>query len=690
MAISSETRRAGPFQGNGTQTTFEFEFKIFDPSEVRVMVSTDNGETESELDSDLYDTELNADQDGMPGGTVTLTEALAEGSILSILSDVPYLQPMVLTNRGGFYPDMLNDSSDRAVILAQQNREILERTLKVPSTSSMTPCGLLLQIFQAAESAATSAEEAEKYAQICEEIKEYVEVYSWDIPHLVDSLRDVENYPHDGLFVVGGFGNPGHKGQNISNRYVKAESHDEMKVLGQWADDVIVNREKLAEAVRITDFGGIGDGETDCSDALADALEKSDKVFFPEGTFVLDEPPDFSKILGVGSIKVGDQVLPCGEVVSPLTIDYPGQFGSFESIFNYLSFRRLSALVTINVAAGTHSLTEQITHTHPDGERIHIIGQGTTASVLKFTLPSASGQAGVYMKGPYRIGLIDELTLDGNEMAGYSNDSHDPIGVYASQGASVVLGENCKVVDFARNGLFACFGGSIVATNVTVAGTGSDAFCATQNGTLYCNGATADQNLGVGFLADYGGLIWGYGIKALGTKQREGVGGIGISAMYGATIYATGATIEGTQYHGIDCAYGSMIYANGATVSNCGRTGVISRASSTIYLSGADVSASTINGIQVQENSTVIADGISCTGNTNSGARVSQGGLLVLSGTPKFASNGAYGLQCLQEGRIHADGLSLTEICTGNTLGAYAGTIRTDANTENSLIYATA
>lgn len=689
--IDDIVRLAGPYTGKGLKQ-LSFGFKIFEETDVYVATAI-GGELEPntilEYGTD-YSVTMNEDQDSTPGGYVTLTSAMVEGQIVVIGSGLAYTQETQLTNFSRFPPEIINTALDRIVVQIQQIVEKLGRAVLIPPTSTITPASLLLKIFQAAKDAAESAEDAAEAAAICEEIRQQIEIYSWDIPHLVDSLREVESYPFDGLFAVGGFGNPGHKGQNISNRYVKAESHDEMKVLGQWADDVIANREKLAEAVRITDFGGIGDGETDCSDALADAWEKSGKVFFPEGTFVLDELPDFSKILGVGSIKVGEQVLPCGEVFSPLTIDYPGQFGSFEAIFNYLSFRRLSALVTINVVAGTHSLTEQITHSHPDGERIHIIGQGTTASVLKFTLPSASGQAGVYLKGSYRIGLIDELTLDGNEMAGYSNDSHDPIGVYASQGASVVLGENCKVVDFARNGLFACFGGSIVATNVTVAGTGSDAFCATQNGTLYCNGATADQNLGVGFLADYGGLIWGYGIKAVGTKQREGVGGIGISAMYGATIYATGATIEGTEYHGIDCAYGSMIYANGATVSNCGRAGVISRASSTIYLSGADVSASTTNGVQVQENSTVIADGISCIGNTNSGARVSQGGLLVLSGTPKFASNGAYGLQCLKEGRIHADGLSLTEICTGNTLGAYAGTIRTDANTENSLIYATA
>lgn len=202
MAISSETRRAGPFQGNGTQTMFEFEFKIFDPSEVRVMVSTDNGETESELDADLYDTELNADQDGMPGGTVTLKEALAEGSILSILSDVPYLQPMVLTNRGGFYPDMLNDSSDRAVILAQQNREILERTLKVPSTSEKTPEQLTEELLEAqteakqfATEAAASAEEALQAAadaQTVVGLTPEIKAVAENIHHVVTDSQNID------------------------------------------------------------------------------------------------------------------------------------------------------------------------------------------------------------------------------------------------------------------------------------------------------------------------------------------------------------------------------------------------------------------------------------------------------------------------------------------------------------------
>lgn len=684
MALDNIERRV-VYEGDGSQKDFPFSFVVFKDSDITVSRSIDENRDETVATTE-YSVELSDDGTG----TVHFVEAPAEGIRIAILSAVPETQPMKLTTYDGFDPEVLNDSADRIVALIQQLLEKVQRAVILSPTDPMSANTLRDRLFQAAKEALESAQSAEEALAACEQIRQLIEQYSWDIPHIVDSLRDVENYPYDGLFAVAGFGNAGGNGQNISNRYVKAENSDEIKVLGQWADDIISNRKKLAKVVFITDFGGVGDGQTNCSAALSAALGISDKVVFPEGTYVFDALPDFSKIEGAGAVKVGTQVLPCGEVVSPLTIDYPGQFGSFESIFNYLSFRRLSALVTINVAAGTHSLTEQITHTHPDGERIHIIGQGKTASILKFTLPSASSQAGVYMKGPYRIGLIDELTLDGNEMAGYSNDSHDPIGVYASQGASVVLGENCKVMDFARNGLFACFGGSIVATNVTVSGTGSDAFCATQNGTLYCNGATADQNWGVGFLADYGGLIWGYGIKAIGTKQREGVGGIGISAMYGATIYATNATIEGTAYHGIDCAYGAFIYANGASVSNSGRAGALCRATSSLYLVGAEISGSATNGIQVQENSTVIAGNVSSSSNSGSGAQVLQGGLLVLSDSPSFTNNGAYGLRCYQEGRIHTGGLSVSEICTGNTSGAYSGTLQTGSNTENSLIYAAA
>jgi len=68
-----------------------------------------------------YTVSLNADQDSSPGGSITLVAgALASGYTLVITSDVGNLQPTSLTNQGGFYPEVINDSFDRATIQIQQ------------------------------------------------------------------------------------------------------------------------------------------------------------------------------------------------------------------------------------------------------------------------------------------------------------------------------------------------------------------------------------------------------------------------------------------------------------------------------------------------------------------------------------------------------------------------------------------
>lgn len=168
MAITSELRRAGPFTGDGAQTEFPFTFKVFEPEEVAVMVSTDGGASESQLETTAYVCELNEDQDTSPGGTVTLNSPLAQDARLSILSQVEYTQPMVLTNRGGFYPELLNDSADRAVVLIQQLAEKVDRAVIVPSNSEDTPIEIAAEIFQAREDS-NAAKEAAETAQAAAE-----------------------------------------------------------------------------------------------------------------------------------------------------------------------------------------------------------------------------------------------------------------------------------------------------------------------------------------------------------------------------------------------------------------------------------------------------------------------------------------------------------------------------------------
>jgi hypothetical protein len=160
MSISSTNRKAGPYSCNGSTTQFPFVFKVFSASDVRVIRTNLAGvESDLVLGTD-YTVTLNADQDANPGGTVTTTTAPAAGYLITITSRVQNLQPITLTNQGGFYPKVINDALDRLTILVQQNAEQVSRAVKVNISSSTTPDQLIDQLNQNAANAAASANSA--------------------------------------------------------------------------------------------------------------------------------------------------------------------------------------------------------------------------------------------------------------------------------------------------------------------------------------------------------------------------------------------------------------------------------------------------------------------------------------------------------------------------------------------------
>jgi hypothetical protein len=156
MTISSNIRKAGPFVGNGTASTFAFTFKVFQASDlevVRLNVAT-TIETILVINSD-YTVSLNADQNSNPGGSITLTAgALAAGFNLVITSDIQNLQPTDIVNQGGFYPDVIEDALDRATIQIQQLQEAVDRSAKLPITSSEDADALVADIVALADNQA--------------------------------------------------------------------------------------------------------------------------------------------------------------------------------------------------------------------------------------------------------------------------------------------------------------------------------------------------------------------------------------------------------------------------------------------------------------------------------------------------------------------------------------------------------
>ena len=158
MALQDISRRAGPYSW-ASNRTYTFGFKVFSTSQVAVTVLRDS--TETVLNSSLYTVTLNANQDNQPGGTVVLASGVATADKVSITSAVPYTQEMVLTNQGGFYPDILNNNDDRIVAQIQQLKEGLNRAIKVGVTSTKSAEEYKTEI----EDTVTSAQEAAEAAQ---------------------------------------------------------------------------------------------------------------------------------------------------------------------------------------------------------------------------------------------------------------------------------------------------------------------------------------------------------------------------------------------------------------------------------------------------------------------------------------------------------------------------------------------
>lgn len=132
--ILSDIRKAGPYAGDGVTKQFPFAFKVFKEADVAPVLTSADG-TETTLTSG-YTVDLNTNQDTTPGGLVTMAAAPASGQRLTLTSNVLATQPMQLTNNGGFFPRVLNDSADRLTILLQQLYERMGRTLVAPVSST--------------------------------------------------------------------------------------------------------------------------------------------------------------------------------------------------------------------------------------------------------------------------------------------------------------------------------------------------------------------------------------------------------------------------------------------------------------------------------------------------------------------------------------------------------------------------
>ena len=145
MTINSTTRKTSNLVGNGNTATYPFAFKVFTDADVvvkKLEVSTSIETTLTLGANNDYIVTLNEDQNGNPGGSITLKQGgnnfnLPSGFQLVITSAVEPLQGTDLTNQGGFFPEVINDALDKAIVLHQQQQDELNRSIKFSLTNTI-------------------------------------------------------------------------------------------------------------------------------------------------------------------------------------------------------------------------------------------------------------------------------------------------------------------------------------------------------------------------------------------------------------------------------------------------------------------------------------------------------------------------------------------------------------------------
>lgn len=136
MTVSSTTNKVS-YNCNGSQTVFDFNFKIFAESDLIVTLVDSNG-NETTLTLNTHYT-INTEPWPNGGSITTITEdPYDSGNTLVILRQLPLTQAIDYLTSGNFPAESHEEGLDRAVMILQEAMELTKRCLafKVDSNFS--------------------------------------------------------------------------------------------------------------------------------------------------------------------------------------------------------------------------------------------------------------------------------------------------------------------------------------------------------------------------------------------------------------------------------------------------------------------------------------------------------------------------------------------------------------------------
>ena len=134
MKVSSSTNRVS-YSGNGSLTAFAYTFKVFDESDLTVILRASDG-TETVQTITTHYTVSGVGDAG--GGNVTFGTAPASGVTVVILREQPLTQGLDLVPNDPFPANSLEEALDKIVFMTQKHEEELGRAIKASRTNVIT------------------------------------------------------------------------------------------------------------------------------------------------------------------------------------------------------------------------------------------------------------------------------------------------------------------------------------------------------------------------------------------------------------------------------------------------------------------------------------------------------------------------------------------------------------------------
>lgn len=131
MTISNDNTR-NDYTGNGSTVSFPYTFKIFNATDLRVLLKDTLG-VESEL---TYLVNYTISGIGSAtGGNVVFNTAPATGVTVSILAKTSFVQNTDIRNQSAFYPDTIEDEFDRQTRMSQILNTEKNRSVRLKDTT---------------------------------------------------------------------------------------------------------------------------------------------------------------------------------------------------------------------------------------------------------------------------------------------------------------------------------------------------------------------------------------------------------------------------------------------------------------------------------------------------------------------------------------------------------------------------